>query len=205
MLMRIEKYEKIGKDKYRLYLDNGEVIDTYDEVILKNELLLKKELTLSDYQKVMMESRIEEQYLACLKYIAVRIRSKKEIIDYLKRRNVIDEDTELIIEKLAKNKALNDDYFCECFIKDKLRFTTMGEYKIINELKRHQISDAVINKYAYLMNEDIMLEKIEKLVDKQIRSNRKLDNYKLRNKIYNHLLGLGYSSGMIVEVLNRKF
>ena len=42
--MKIEKYEKIGTLKYRLYLDNGEVIDTYDDVILENELLLKKEL-----------------------------------------------------------------------------------------------------------------------------------------------------------------
>ena len=84
ILMKIEKYEKTGKNKYRLYLDNGEVIDTYDNVILKNDLLLKKELSLSDYQIVMMESKIEEQYLACLKYISVRIRSSKEIRDYLK-------------------------------------------------------------------------------------------------------------------------
>lgn len=203
--MKIEKYEKTGKDKYRMYLDNGEVIDTYDDVILKNDLLLKKELSLVDYQTIMMESRIEEQYLASLKYIAVRIRSTKEIIDYLKRRDVSEEDIEIIVDKLRENQALNDDYFCECFIKDKLRFTTMGEYRIINELKRHQISDGIIAKYSYLMNEDVMVEKIEKIVDKQIKSNHKLDNYKLRNKLYNHLLGLGYSSSMIVEVLNQKF
>lgn len=203
--MKIEKYEKTGKNKYRLYLDNGEVIDTYDNVILKNDLLLKKELSLSDYQLVMVESNIEEHYLVSLKYISVRIRSSKEIRDYLKRRNVSDSDIDIIIEKLIKDKALNDEYFCECFIKDKLRFTTMGEYRIINELKKHQISDEIIYKYSYLMDEDIIMDKIEKIVDKQIRSNHKLDNYKLRNKIYNHLLGLGYSSNMIVEVLNNKF
>ena len=48
--MKIEKYEKIGTLKYRLYLDNGEVIDTYDDVILENELLLKKELDNYLYQ-----------------------------------------------------------------------------------------------------------------------------------------------------------
>lgn len=203
--MKIEKYEKTGKDKYRLYLDNGEVLDTYDNVILKNDLLLKKELSLSDYQIVIEESNIEGHYLACLKYISVRVRSSKEIRDYLRRRNVLDSDIDIIVEKLIKDKALNDDYFCECFIKDKLRFTTMGEYRIVNELKRHQISDEVIYKYSYLMDEEIILDKINKLVDKQIRSNRKLENYKLRNKIYNHLLGLGYSSDRIVEVLNNKF
>lgn len=203
--MKIEKYEKTGKDKYRLYLDNGEIIDTYDNVILKNNLLLKKEISLNDYQIIMSESRIEEHYLASLKYISVRIRSAKEIRDYLKRRDVNEEDVDIIINKLIKEKALNDDYFCECFIKDKLRFTTMGEYRIINELKRHQISEDIIYKYSYLMDYDVMIDKVNKLVDKKIKANHKLDNYKLRNKIYNHLLSLGYSNNMIVEVLNNKF
>ena len=52
MNMKIDKYEKIGKDKYRLFLSNGEVIDTYDNVILDNELLLKKELDNSLYNRI---------------------------------------------------------------------------------------------------------------------------------------------------------
>ena len=203
--MKIDKYEKTGKDKYRLYLDNGEIIDTYDAVILKNELLIKKEITPSIYQTIITESIIQEHYLAALKYITVRIRSTKEIIDYLKRKNVDEESIKIIIEKLTKEQALNDDYFCKCFINDKLKFTTMGPYRIIAELKKHQIDSKIIEKYSNLMDEDILQEKIIKLVDKQIKSNHKLDNYKLRNKIYNHLLGLGYHSSQIVEILNQKF
>ena len=203
--MKIEKYEKTGKDKYRLYLDNGEVIDTYDAVILKNDLLLKKEINTSIYQAIVTASIIQEHYLACLKYITIRIRSTKEIIDYLRRKKVDEETIEIIIEKLTKEQALNDDYFCKCFMKDKLKFTTMGPYRIIAELKKHQIDSKIIEKYSNLMDEDIIREKIIKLVDKQIKANHKLDKYKLRNKIYNHLLGLGYSSNKVVEVLNLKF
>ena len=205
ILMKIEKYEKIGKDKYRLYLDNGEVIDTYDEVILKNDLLLKKELSSSLYQQILLESRIGEQYHAALKYISIRIRSTKEIKDYLRRKNVEEEDIEQIINKLTEEQALNDDYFCECFIKDKLRFTTMGEYRIIALLKNHEIDSKIIEKYSELMNSDVMREKIIKIIDKQIKSNRKLDQQKLRNKLYHHLIGLGYSSSLVVEILNQKF
>lgn len=203
--MKIEKYEKLGKDKYRLYMDNGEVIDTYDEVILKNNLLLKKEITPDIYQVILVESDIYKHYLACLKYIAIRIRSTKEIYDYLKRKNASVEEIEIIIQKLTQEKALDDHYFCECFIKDKLKFTTMGEYRIINELKRHQMDSQIIEEYAYLFNEEVLLEKITKIVDKQIKSNHKLDHSKLRNKLYHQLLNLGYSSHLIVEVLNQKF
>lgn len=203
--MKIDKYEKIGVDKYRLYLDNGEVIDTYNHVILENDLLLKKELDLPLYHKILVDSRIGEYYYASSKYISVRVRSKKEIRDYLKRKNVSDEDIEVVISKLVKNKLLDDEYFCKCFIKDKLKFTNWGEYRIKLELKKHNIDENIIASYAHLFNSDIIYEKIEKIVEKQIKSNRKLDNYKLRNKLYYHLLNLGYSSNVVVEVLNKHF
>lgn len=202
--MKIEKYEKIGTNKYRLYLSNGEVIDTYDDVILKNELLLKKELTNKDYNQILIETNLSEYYNSCIRYISIRLRSTKEIKDYLVKKKVSNEDIEIIIDKLTKNKLLDDNHFTECFIKDKLNFTTMGEYKIINELKKHNISNDIINNHSYLWNEDIMIPKIEKLVDKQINNNKKLDKYKLRNKIYYYLLNQGYSSDTIVSVLNNK-
>lgn len=203
--MKIDKYEKIGQAKYRLYLDNGEVIDTYDEVILKNDLLLKKELDTYLYQKVINESKIQEYYNACIKYIAVRVRSTKEIIDYLKRKNVEDEDIYYIVDKLTKEKFLDDNLFCECFIKDKLKFTSMGEYKIIYELKKHNIDPKIIEQNRYLISEDILIAKIDKIITKQINSNHKLDKQKLRNKLYNHLLNAGYTSSLIVQRLNNYF
>ena len=142
--MKIEKYEKIGTLKYRLYLDNGEVIDTYDDVILENELLLKKELDAHLYNKILIDTNLQEYYNACVKYIQTRLRSTKEIDDYLKRKQVTEEDRIFIIEKLTKKGLLNDKYFTKCFINDKLKFTNMGEYRIINELKKLNISTPII-------------------------------------------------------------
>ena len=203
--MKIDKYEKFGKDKYRIFFNNGEVVETYDEVILKNDLLLKKDITLSEYQKIFIDTNLVQHYNASLKYISVRIRSTKEIYDYLKKKNVEEEDINTIINRLTKEKLLDDEHFCECFIKDKLNFTTMGEYKIINDLKKHNIQNNIIDKYSYLWNEDVMLPRIEKLVDRQIKSNKNKDKYKLRNKIYYYLLNQGFSSDNIVKILNEKF
>lgn len=203
--MKIEKYEKIGTLKYRLYLDNGEVIDTYDDVILENELLLKKELDNYLYQKVLIETNTQEYYNSCIKYISIRLRATKEIDDYLKKKQVAAEDREKIIQKLLKKGLLNDEYFTKCFIKDKLRFTNMGEYRIINELKKLNISSSIIEKYHDLMSREVMQEKIISRIEKQIKTNRKLDNYKLRNKIYTTLLREGYDNSQIVNILNQYF
>lgn len=203
--MKIEKYEKIGTLKYRLYLDNGEIIDTYDDVILENELLLKKELDAHLYNKILIDTNLQEYYNACVKYIQTRLRSTKEIDDYLKRKQVTEEDRIFIIEKLTKKGLLNDKYFTKCFINDKLKFTNMGEYRIINELKKLNISTPIIEENKYLFNEEIIQEKINKKIEKAIKSNHKLDNYKLRNKLYNSLLRDGYNPSQVISSLNQYF
>lgn len=202
MIIKIDKYEKIGKDKYRIYFENGEIIDTYDNVILNNELLLKKEVDNDLYDKIMKETILEEHYLSCQKYINYRIRSIKEIKDYLKKKYLDSFSIELIVDKLIENKYLDDDNFCRCFINDKLKFTNKGSYQLIDELKKNEISIDVIDKYYYLMDEDIMIDRINKIIDKNIKSVK--DKVKLRNKLYNNLVRLGYPINLVISSLNSR-
>ena len=203
MNMKIDKYEKIGKDKYRLYLSNGEVIDTYDNVILDNELLLKKELDNSLYNKIVNETTFYDKYNIALNYIRVRLRSTKEIKEYLLRKKIEKEDIELIIDKLTKTNNLNDDYFSKCFIKDKFRFTSWGPYRIKQELKKYGVDDEYINKNIDIITKEEIDEKLDKIINKQIKANHgKLDNYKLKNKIYTSLVKLGYDASYVINILS---
>lgn len=203
MNMKIDKYEKIGKDKYRLYLSNGEVIDTYDNVILDNELLLKSELDNSLYNRILNETNFYDKYNIALNYIRVRLRSTKEIKEYLLRKKIEKEDIELIVDKLTKTNNLNDDYFSKCFIKDKFRFTSWGPYRIKQELKKLGIDDELINNNITIISEEEIDEKLDKLINKQIKSNhKKLDDYKFKNKIYTNLVKLGYDASYVINILN---
>lgn len=201
MSISIDKYQKTGKNKYRIYLNNGEIIDTYDTIILSNELLIKKEINQELYQKIITQTTQEEHYLSCQKYIEYRLRSTKEIKDYLKKKQV--SNIEPIITKLIKNNYLNDDNYCKCYINDKLKFTNTGTYKIINELKQKEISTSIIEKYHYLLNDEIMNERIKKIIDKNIQTTS--DKTKLRNKLYNNLIRLGYPIDLVITNLNNKF
>lgn len=202
--MKIDKYKKIGKDKYRIFLDNGEVLDTYDEVILKNDLLLKKDLDYITYNKIQEESQFYTYYNEAIKYISIRVRSTKEVMDYFNRKHVDRFLGEEIIDKLTENRYLDDENFVRCYICDKLKFTSWGPYKIIRELKKQDISSEMIDKHRNLLEEAIVYQKLEKLISKKLmmKSNQKYDKNKLRNKLYQAHLALGYSSEMIVEILN---
>ena len=151
----------------------------------------------------MSETTIEEHYLSCKKYIEYRLRSTKEIKDYLSKKNVDYDIVNIVIDKLTKNNYLNDDNFCKSFIHDKLKFTNIGSYQIINELKRNEINDSIIDKYQYLINNEIMEERRNTIIDKKQKT--KKDESKLRNKLYNNLVRLGYPIDLVITILNQRF
>lgn len=200
--MKIIKYKKESNGKYKLFLEDGTIIDTYEDVILNNNLLYKKEINNSLYNIIINNNMYEEAYNKSVSYIEVRLRSINEIKVYLKNKKYSEEVIENTINRLLKNNILNDEVFTKAFINDKLNFTTMGPYKIELELKKHNIDNNIINVYINNIDEDIIYEKINKLITKFMKTNKKHSGFILKNKIYNNLLNLGYKSSMILEILN---
>lgn len=200
--MKIEKYKKLKDDKYRLTLDNGTIIDVYEEVIIKNNLLYKKEIDLNLLKEIENDNLYQETYNIALKYIAVRLRSINEIEIYLKKKKINDEIIDDTINRLIKNNFLNDKIFAKAFIKDKLNFTTMGKYKLIQELKKLKVEEEIINKYIEEIEEDIWYERIDKLTNKYMKSNKKYSGNILKNKIYIYLVNLGYDKDLVINYLN---
>ena len=198
--MKIIKYEKKGNNKYKVHLENNESINIYEDVIIKNNLLYKKEMDRELLEKIDNDNSQFDAYNKCVKYISVRIRSKHEIEEYLKKKEIEASLIEETIDKLIKNNLLNDDIFTKAFVNDKIKFTTMGPYRIEQELKKHHIDSNIIYKYLNEIDDVTIDDKINKQINKLIKSSRKKQN--LRNKIYMNLLSLGYSNEMILRNLN---
>ena len=199
--MKIIKYEKKKDGKYKVYLDNGNNIVLYEDTIIKNNLLFKKDIDDKILSDLMNTENISSLYNKCIKYIGVRVRSKKEIRDYLRRSTDDDNIIEDIINRLINNNLLNDREFARAFVNDKFKFSSMGPYRIKNELKNNYIDEEIIDEYVNNINDEEIDMKICKFIDKNIKSSKKKDN--LKNKIYNSLLNNGYSSEMILRNLNK--
>ena len=197
--MKIEKYEKKGNNNYLLYLSDGRKIKINEDVILKHKLLYKQEIDELMLNEIMADNDYDV-YNKCVKYIGVRLRSKDEIIAFMNRKGVRDALIIETVDKLIKHKLIDDEVYTKAFINDKMKFTTMGPYRIKDELRRQHIDEEVINKYLSLVTDEFWEKKIDKQMAKLIKSNK--NKATLRNKIYNNLINLGYSPEMILNKIS---
>ena len=200
--MKILKYEKEKKNNYNIYLDNGEVITLNENVITENELLLKKEIDNRLYSKLNIDNKIYELYESAIKYIGIRLRSIKEIKEYLIKKENDVEIINRVCNKLLESNYLDDERFTKAYIKDKLNFTTMGDYKIRKELERFGIDSTIIEDNISNIDNSLLETKMKKIIEKDIRTNKKYSGVNLKNKIYNHLLSRGYSQSKVINIIN---
>lgn len=191
-ILKISKIKKTNSGKYNIILDNKEKITTYDDVILKNNLLYNKELDNALLNNVNIDTRYYDIYNKCIKLISVRLRSEKEIIDYLNKNKVDDRQKNIIVSDLKKNGLINDQRFARSFITDKLNFSTNGPIKIKNLLIEHNIDEEIINEELANVDRSIYLDKIKKIIDKRINANNKYSNFMLKQKLMNDLTLLGF-------------
>lgn len=200
--MKIIKFKKISNDKYKLYLDNGDVISLFEEVIVKNNLLIRNSISDDEIENLINQNNEFDVYHMAIKYIAVRMRSKLELKNYLIKKQVSEKLVNSTIDRLLKEGYLNDLLFTKAFISDQVNLSPNGPLKIKKELLKHGVEEELCKSETSKIDEGLIKEKLSKLLKKQLRIKTGGSNL-VRIKLLNYFVNLGYEKSMILNELSK--
>ena len=197
--MRIIKYQKYRKNTYLIKTSEEDLI-LYDDIIIKNELLLRNKITKEEIEKIKKENEALDCYYRGLDYLGRKMRSKKEVEDYLKK-TYSKKDIDETIKLLEKEGYLNDFKYIEAYLNDALKFSNDGPLKIKNKLINLGIKEEVIDDYLKNISSLVWIKKCEKLLEKKLNSYHKDSRNTKILKAKNYLITCGYPSFLINDVI----
>lgn len=199
LMKKISKIKKIN-NKYTIILSDNSSLSFYSDTLIKYNLLKPREISDKELEEVINYNNYIEAYNKALTYISYKQRTKKEIKDKLCNYSidVIDK----VIKKLDELSLLDEKKYIEAFINDQINLGNKGPFYIKKELKKLNINIDYIDEILNNINEDVWIEKVKKIVDKKINTNKKLPKERLLLKIKNDLILLGYSKNIIDKVLS---
>lgn len=200
--MKILKYEKKKNGMYQVFFDDGNNADIHEEIILKYGLLIKKEASIDEINTMLDENKKYIYYNLAIKYISVKMRSRKEIKEYLLRQNADKDTIEEVISLLVKENYINDSSYSKAYVNDRILFSNDGPNKIRMKLNELGIVSSFIEDALTTFTPDIEKEKISKIATKQVSINKNKSAFALKNKIIEYLYNLGYDKSIILEVIN---
>ena len=198
--MKIKNFKKLKNGKYKLEFDNKEKLITYDNVILENNLLFNSSIDEDLLNKINKENNYYDVYNKVLKMVGTKLRSEKEIKDFLIKNGLSDNDLDKIITNLKNQKIIDDIKYTKAYIHDKIAFTNYGPNKIRNELLNY-VDPSIIDEELELIEQSIFDEKVKKFILKKVNLNHKYSNAILKKKITDELYNLGFTNFNVDEFL----
>lgn len=200
--LKIIKYKKGAKGLYKVELDNGKVLSLYEDVILKFELLLKKEIHECELKSINDYNLECDVYYVALNNIRARFKSTHDLKEFLRRREYPGELIDKAVDKLLNQGYLNDRSYARSYINNQIITTSKGPLKLEKELLDKKIEIGIIKEEMEIFDIDCQIEKINKIISRGLKSNRTRGGIILKQKIYNDLKILGYDGSVINRVID---
>lgn len=200
--MKVIKYKKMANSRYKVFLDDSHELLLYEDVILKYNLLIRKDID----EKLIIEMDKYNQecdvYYVALNSIKNRFRSVYELRGILLKKEYPIDLVDKSIDKLIKQGYLNDRSYCKSFINNQMITTNNGPYKIIRELNEKKVDSNIIDEEILVFSSEEQIPRIKKLIEKGIKSNHNRGGVVLKQKIYNDLKNLGYDISLINSIIS---
>lgn len=200
--MKIQKYIKDKKNKYKVVIDDVEYT-LYDDVIIKFELLRKSEIDKKTFDAIVEFNDELLSYYASIQYINRRLRTEKEIRDYLKRKGAEDDIIDKTIVRLKRDNYLDEEVFIRAYINDQIKILyNNGPLLIKKNLLKLGVTESKIDAAIDAIPEEVWLDKIEKYVERKIKFNLERSKNILKLKMTTDLISHGYYREHIDQIIN---
>ena len=199
--MQVRKFKKIGKNKYKVFFDNTDLV-LFEDIILKYDLLIKKNIDTALIDEIIKENRWYEAYDMALGYIEIKMRNKREIVKYLENKMYDNKIIDNVISKLESIGLLNNKSYITAYVNDKVNLSNDGPNKIKKALLDLDFKEDDINEYLYTLDRKIWENKLEKIINKKKGLMKNKSYYMFINKLKNDLYNLGYDKDMIDSYLS---
>ena len=110
-----------------------------------------------------------------------------------------------IIERLVKEKFIDERRYSRAFVLDHFRHSQWGKVKIGMALKQKRVDAAAISSGIEAIGEEEYLELLQKILSDQRRRIKSRSRTDLKGKLLRHALGKGFESHLVYDAINALF
>lgn len=194
--------QKKRKNRYNVFIDDEYAFSVDEDTLIKSELRKGKQLSEEDIAHIQATENVQQAYLLAINYLSYRMRSVKEMEEYLRKKEIQQDTIEIIIQGLIKEKNLDNRAFAHSFVKDRVLLTSKGPTVIRQELYEKGIAGSIIDEALQHFTYESQVEKVNKFVQKEMKKKSKHAYRKRLDQIKLTLLRRGYTQDIITAVLS---
>ena len=141
-----------------------------------------------------------EQALAALMRLCARAeKSESDARRLMRGWGLADRDAKQVLGKLVRDRFIDDSRYAEAFVREKLRLSGWGAYKIRTALQRKGIRKELVDAALAQAGGTDMGQRLAQMLVRKARTVKAATPYDLKTKLIRYGLSLGYEYEAVIE------
>ncbi|MDO8638863.1 MAG: RecX family transcriptional regulator [Candidatus Daviesbacteria bacterium] len=204
--------QKKNPHRFNIFIDGKFAFGADEDLVVDRRLIVGKEFETHDIEKLLFEAEVGKLMERMYGLFNVRLRSEKEIRDYLKnlsykrkikdREEISEASIELLIDKLKQKKLINDLEFAKAWME--ARSKKKGKIAIKLELMQKGIDREIIEEViSYQPSDGSEGLVAEKLLSKKLNLWKNLSPVEFKKKSIDYLLRRGFEYELVRNIVEK--
>ena len=151
-----------------------------------------------------MKKEITEQeaFLQLAAICAQAEHCQQEMRDKLKRWDIDETVQERIIQRLIRERYVDDERYTRAFVKDKIRYNKWGRRKVQQGLWLKRIDPEIQQRVLDEIDDNEYLDVLRPLLRQKQKTIKAQNNYELNQKLVRFAMGRGFTFDIIRKCLD---
>ncbi|QKG26211.1 regulatory protein RecX [Actinomadura verrucosospora] len=138
---------------------------------------------------------------ACLRLLASSPRTRAQLADALRRRNIPDDVAEQVLGRFTDVGLIDDEAFARAWVQSRHAGRGLARRALAVELRRRGVADETVNDAVEALEPDQEERTARALVDRKLPGTRGVDPDKRMRRLVGMLARKGYSPGLAFRVV----
>ena len=151
-----------------------------------------------------MKKEMTEQnaYLQLAALCAQAEHCQQEMLDKMKRWELPEDARQRVLERLVKERYVDDERYARAFVKDKVRYNKWGRRKVQQALWMKHIDGDIQQQVLSEIEDEEYLSILRPLLKQKRKSIKAQNDYELNQKLVRFAIGRGFTFDIIRQCLD---
>ena len=149
----------------------------------------------------MTQKTEQEAYLTLAALCAQAEHCQWEMTEKMRRWELSDEAQARVMERLVKERYVDDERYARAFVKDKVRYNKWGRRKVEQALWQKHIDDIIRQRVLDEVDDDEYLSVLRPLLQQKRKATKAQSEYELNQKLIRFALSRGFTFDIIRQCL----
>lgn len=144
----------------------------------------------------------QEAYLTLAALCAQAEHCQWEMLEKMRRWEVPEEAQARVMQRLVKERYVDDGRYAQAFVKDKIRYNKWGRRKVDQALWQKHIDEDIRKRVLDEVDDDEYLKVLRPLLKQKRKSTKANSDYELNQKLMRFALGRGFTFDIIRQCID---